>query len=111
MLKVALGVDPVRFRGEKAQRLISVFFEELVKRFVVMYFKVPLVVKSRAFELFVVDLKPHRLYDVQRRARAVASAGDVAGILRNFRLHKHNIYLRQPYHPAINSFSANIYSF
>ena len=65
--------------------MIFVFVKrkELLRAFVVGYIKLVPIVKSRSFELFVVDFKAKGLDKVKCRTRGGAGTRDIARILRD----------------------------
>ena len=70
-------------------------FKKVGKAVIVGYIKLIPVVKSRAPQLAVVYLKAERAHKMKRSTRRRAGAGDVAGILRDLRLHKNDINVSQ----------------
>ena len=53
------------------------------------------VIQPGALQLFVFNGKAHGPHQVQPRARGGAGACNVAGVLRNLRLHQHDVQLLQ----------------
>lgn len=92
----AVGVADVRvlmsrLGGEKEVFAALCLFKEIVDRVVVGDIdKIP-VVKPRSFEITVGNLKAEGTHQMQSCSRGGAGTGDIAGILRNFRLEKYDI--------------------
>lgn len=56
------------------------------------------VIQARALELPVVDFKPHRPDQVKPGAGGRAGAGDISGVLRDFRFHQYNVECCHVFH-------------
>ena len=70
----------------------GVFFQQLLKIFMHLIAHHAPVVQPGPLEVFVLQRKPQRLDEMQHRAGRGAGAGNIAGILGNFRLVKHNVH-------------------
>lgn len=49
------------------------------------------IIEPRSLQTLVVEAKPQRLHQVERRARVGAQANGIAGIRRNLRLEEHDV--------------------
>lgn len=90
-----IGVGARRLGRKEIQRIAAVLLKKVGKAVIVGYVKLIPVVKSRAPQLAVVYLKAERAHKMKRSTRRRAGAGDVAGILRDLRLHKNDINISQ----------------
>ena len=86
-----VGVGMTCFGGEKEVLSALCFFKEIVDTVVVGDVDEVPVVETGSLEVAVGDLEPERSHKVEPCARSGTGAGDVAGVLRNLRLKKHDI--------------------
>jgi hypothetical protein len=67
------------------------FAEEFVQTVIVVEIQLVPVIKSRAFQVLVLNGKAQRAYQVERGSGCRTGTGYVSRILRNFRFMKNNI--------------------
>ena len=85
----ALKADRRFPKGNEGKR---VFFQQLLKIFMHLIAHHAPVVQPGPLEVFVLQRKAQRLDEMQHRAGRGAGAGNIAGILGNFRLVKHDMH-------------------
>ena len=84
-------MDAPGLGGKVKKAPVPVFFKKIVKIFIIGNVQQMPVIKPCAFQLFVVNVKAHRLNKVEPCARCGAGARNVSGVLGNLRLNKDNI--------------------
>ena len=85
-----VGVALGRF-GRKVVERPGVPGEEVVQTIIIADVQIVPVVQPGVLELPVVDGKAHRPHQMEAAGRAGAGAGHVAGVLRDARLHQHDV--------------------
>ena len=86
-----VGVTARSFRSEAIEIAAGIFVKEIFQIFIICNIELMPVVEPGAFELAVVNGKPHRFDDMQCGAGSGTGARDIAGVLRNFRLMQNDV--------------------
>ena len=86
-----IGVVARHVSREQVQLVFPVRLEERVGTWPLHDFDVVPVVTARTLQVALRQAEAHRLYQMQRRARAGTRAGDIARILGDLRFNKHNV--------------------
>ena len=76
--------------------------EKIVESIVKRYIKLIPIIKSRALELGVIDLKSKRTYEMKGSTRSGAGAGNISRILWNSGSHR-TIFIRDIYTDLIKT--------
>lgn len=82
----------------KIVEIAAVLPEKIGKTIVIGDVQKMPVIQARALELPVVDFKPHRPDQVKPGAGGRAGAGDISGVLRDFRFHQYNVECCHVFH-------------
>ena len=82
----------------KIVEIAAVLPEKIGKTIVIGDVQKMPVIQARALELPVVDFKPHRPDQVKPGAGGRAGAGDISGVLRDFRFRQYNVECCHVFH-------------